>query len=284
MADVPITVALVVKNEIDFIEQAIDSLLTTSPSFLELKILIVDDGSSDGTYEYCSDLGSQMPNVEVVRNSGTGKVAGTLTGLSLVSSGWMKFVDGDDYVDFSSLVRNDFWCDAFYHDFYSVCDEGGTKICRTSKAYAANSASFVSKLRTLPKGMFFFKRELFDRIEESSLLRLMFEDVFINFYIGVRAKKIKKVSKPLYYYRQHAANYYGGGFRGRPKKLAIMAERLSTSKNILTEIHEDLQFHPAIDNYVKVLMSLRNWRSLIKLLRYPDFFLKAVYYHVISTV
>lgn len=284
MTDVPLTVALVVKNEIDFIDQAIDSLFSTSPCFVELKILIIDDDSQDGTYEYCKALESKDAKVTVVENRGVGKVAGTLTALSLVPSGWMKFVDGDDYVDFSALAATDFDCDAFYHDFYSVSESGRQRRCRTSPKYAVASKPFVLKLRTIPKAMFFFKRALFDDLEEHALLELMFEDVFINFYIGIRAKKISKLDKPLYYYRQHNANYYGGSFRRNPEKVAIMAQRLITSRKILGEIHGSLRFHPAISTYVQALESLTNWTAFLKLCVYPEFLLKAVYYHLLSRI
>ena len=284
MPEIPLTVALVVKNEVKFISQAISSLLTTCPKFIKLQILIVDDWSNDGTYEYCKEIESKNSAVVVVRNPSTGKVAGTLTAFSQVKSGWMKFVDGDDYVDFNGLQPADFDCSAFYHNFGSFSESAGLQECRTSPIFAIAPRSFVLKLRTIPKAMFFFKREIFDNINYEALKELMFEDIIINFYIGIRAKRIKKITKSLYFYRQHEANFYGGSFRGDRDKIAIMADRLLSSQKVLSNLHPELKFHSGIAPYASVLKSLKSYKNIFFLLRFPEFFLKALYYHVISRV
>ena len=77
-----------------------------------------------------------------------------------MSTCFNKFVDGDDYVDFSCLEENFFNCDAFYTDYF--------RFSHIEKKYIALPHSLARRprkwnynLRTIPKGKFFINSKIF---------------------------------------------------------------------------------------------------------------------------
>ena len=106
-----------VKNEELYILQLIDSIISSSPSFFDWELIIIDDHSQDRTFEIISSKFSNNKKINIFKNIGYGKVDGTLQGLKYSNGDWIKFVDGDDIVSFNSLSFHDFSCDAFYHNY-----------------------------------------------------------------------------------------------------------------------------------------------------------------------
>lgn len=80
------------------INRAIESLEQQTVSREKYQIIIVDDGSSDNTFELCQQAARQFSNIEVVRKENGGVSSARNMGLSLVRSKWVSFVDSDDFV------------------------------------------------------------------------------------------------------------------------------------------------------------------------------------------
>ena len=91
-ASVPVTVLLPVHNGGPHLAQAVRSILAQSHERLEL--LVVDDGSTDGTSDYLASLGD--PRVRIARQSNQGLVRALNHGLSLASHEFVARMDADD--------------------------------------------------------------------------------------------------------------------------------------------------------------------------------------------
>ena len=106
-----------VKNESLYISKMINTIIESSPDFLEWELILIDDNSDDNTFDLVSKKYRSYHQIKIYRNSGSGKVSGTYDGLKRCKGEWIKFLDGDDYVSFDSLNFDDFKCDAFYHNY-----------------------------------------------------------------------------------------------------------------------------------------------------------------------
>ena len=83
----------------DTIKSVIESGLS------EFEILIVDDGSFDGTAEICDDLAKSDPRIRCIHQKNAGVSAARNRGLREASGDYIWFVDADDSVKANSMQQ-----------------------------------------------------------------------------------------------------------------------------------------------------------------------------------
>lgn len=86
-----------------FISQCIESILRQSTKNYEL--IIIDDGSTDGTLELARQYAAEHGNISVFRQQHAFAGAARNLGLSKAKCDYILFLDGDDYVDSTLLER-----------------------------------------------------------------------------------------------------------------------------------------------------------------------------------
>jgi len=82
-------------NSLKYIEETLNSVFNQTYDHIE--IIIVDDGSTDGSFEYISALNNS--NVKLFKNPGKGACAARNYGFSLVNGEYIQFLDSDDTLD-----------------------------------------------------------------------------------------------------------------------------------------------------------------------------------------
>jgi cellulose synthase/poly-beta-1,6-N-acetylglucosamine synthase-like glycosyltransferase/peptidoglycan/xylan/chitin deacetylase (PgdA/CDA1 family) len=98
----PVSIVVPAFNEAVGIEQCVRSLADSRyPSPVE--VIVVDDGSTDGTGERASGLG--LPGVRVIRQANAGKPMALNTGLIAAAHDIVVTVDGDTIFEPESLLR-----------------------------------------------------------------------------------------------------------------------------------------------------------------------------------
>lgn len=73
------------------VEEAVESVL--AQTFASFELIVVDDGSRDGTAEKVREL---HPDTRIVRLPGKGVSAARNAGVAAAKSGWVAFLDSDD--------------------------------------------------------------------------------------------------------------------------------------------------------------------------------------------
>ena len=268
-----------VKNESLYISKMINTIIESSPDFLEWELILIDDNSDDNTFDLVSKKYRSYHQIKIHRNSGSGKVSGTYDGLKRCKGEWIKFLDGDDYVSFDSLNFDDFKCDAFYHNYARF---GKTKKnVNISNSLSKNQELWKYELRSIPKAMYFAKKSIFKNLEGFN--ECIFEDLYINQNIQRYAKKINKVDKLLYFYRQHENNFYGDSFFGDRVKIIRMGRRIENMIKVLDIYFPDDHFNSSLNDYCIFLQKFSLIR-LLRLIKSPKLFSKAVYYYLISKI
>ncbi|REJ82299.1 MAG: glycosyltransferase family 2 protein [Bacteroidetes bacterium] len=81
-------------NRRNMIGHAIDSVLRQS--YPAHEIIVVDDGSTDGTIEYLKELYSNFPNISLIRQENLERGAARNRGLNDASGDYVVFLDSDD--------------------------------------------------------------------------------------------------------------------------------------------------------------------------------------------
>jgi len=95
-----ITVVVHTYNQEDFIAECLDGIISQD-LFPEVRILVIDDCSSDSTREICLSYRNKYPNqIDIVSNSYNQLSQGGLIGLNAytrIMSKYIAWCDGDDY-------------------------------------------------------------------------------------------------------------------------------------------------------------------------------------------
>ncbi len=92
-----VSVIVAAYNIEEYLPRCLDSLLAQTYSLLE--IILVDDGSTDGTAAICDKYSAENENVKVIHRKNGGLSAARNSGLEAVTGDFVGFVDGDDWVE-----------------------------------------------------------------------------------------------------------------------------------------------------------------------------------------
>jgi glycosyltransferase involved in cell wall biosynthesis len=92
----PVSVVVPVHNVEKYVVQCLDSLLEQELPGIE--IIIVDDGSTDGTLEIAEEYAQVHENIHLLSQHNQGLSAARNAGMDAASGDYMGFVDGDDWV------------------------------------------------------------------------------------------------------------------------------------------------------------------------------------------
>lgn len=97
MSSEKISIIVPVYNVKDYIERCVRSLL--AQTYEQLEILLVDDGSDDGTGELLDRLSGEDERIRVFHKSNGGSSSARNLGISKATGDYLAFVDSDDYVE-----------------------------------------------------------------------------------------------------------------------------------------------------------------------------------------
>lgn len=91
-----VSVIIPVYNVLNYLERCINSV--RSQTWHNLEILLIDDGSTDGSGAACDYVASQDDRIKVVHQKNAGLSAARNVGLDLATGDFLTFVDSDDWV------------------------------------------------------------------------------------------------------------------------------------------------------------------------------------------
>lgn len=102
MCDSPeISIVVPVYNVADYLTRCVDSLLRQS--FSDYEIMLIDDGSTDGSGELCEHIASVDPRIRVFHKHNGGLSDARNYGIERLRGKYITFVDSDDWLETSCL-------------------------------------------------------------------------------------------------------------------------------------------------------------------------------------
>ena len=87
-----------VYNVSKYLNKCIESLLAQTYKYI--KIILVDDGSTDGSEKICDNYARIDDRINVIHKENGGLVSAWTMGIKNSKSEWVVFVDGDDWVEY----------------------------------------------------------------------------------------------------------------------------------------------------------------------------------------
>lgn len=127
-----ISVIVPVYNIMDWLPRCVQSL--RRQTYQRLEILLVDDGSTDGTGQLCDTLAAEDERIRVLHKENGGSSSARNMGIEQARGEYLGFVDSDDYIEpdmymqlYRAAARNDGWLVQLGRD--EVDEQGGPLPC-----------------------------------------------------------------------------------------------------------------------------------------------------------
>lgn len=279
-----ITIIVPIYNVAVYMDRCIDCLLHQDYSNLE--IILVDDGSTDGSGERCDYWAKRDPRIKVIHQPNGGLSAARNAALDIMTGDFVTMLDGDDYLDtrFVSTLLN--LLVSSNADIaaagWTLFADGTTPPLDNSQG---NTTSFTSSQaiddifyqHTLTNSACskLYRAAIFDGLRFPS--GVLYEDLAVIYDIMLRATAVVHTTQSLYFYRQQRAGSITNTFsRKRTHVLdildnlesriqteaqqhlaAVRSRRLSACFNILLLCPTDGTMDDVIDRCWQGIKSLR---------------------------
>lgn len=98
-----VTVVVIVYNVVNFLRQCLDSVV--NQTYRKLQIVVVDDGSSDGSEKICDEYAKADERIEVVHKKNEGISAARNTAIDISTGEYIFFVDSDDFLELCVIEK-----------------------------------------------------------------------------------------------------------------------------------------------------------------------------------
>lgn len=259
-----ISVIVPVYNTKEYLGKCIQSVL--DQSFHDFEVLLIDDGSTDGSSIICDDYAKSDSKIRVIHQVNKGLVQTRKTGIEKADGEYVAFVDSDDWISADYLER-----------LYCALTESSSDIaiCNFTADYPNGGLSKKNKIKP---GMYDVNLELWQQIFPGNgpfefgiypvyWNKLFRRDVLYEFVMKVpsyvnmgedvagvfpaiyRSKRVVLIDDSLYHYRQIPTSMTKSFDVNYFSKLHTLIDFLENEygKNIFSEIQ--------ISNYSYYMLS-----------------------------
>ena len=201
-----ISIIVPVYNVKDYLEKCLQSICVQT--YKNLEIILIDDGSSDGSGELCDLFAQRDGRIKVIHQTNAGQSAARNRGLAVAQGEFLGFVDSDDWIESD-----------MYEFLYRLLKENGADISICSH-YRDKGGKSVAKYASGEQFVFtrdegiralavdkhvrnymvdkLFKRSLFAGIVFP--VNRVFEDLAICYRGFYGAEKVVMQDTPKYHY------------------------------------------------------------------------------------
>ena len=190
-----------------------------------LQIVVVNDGSTDGSLAILQEAAARDPRLTVVSQPNRGFSATRNAGMDHARGRWVAFADADDWLDPRTLQT---WRERGERDDLEVVFGNGFRFAHDQVASAADrsdrvvhhpppagtftGADWIEQSVARSQWLHFVWLQL---IRRDVLLRegfrfdesIVHEDVLWSMQLGLRCRRIGFVADPMYGYRNHPASF-----------------------------------------------------------------------------
>lgn len=166
-----------------YIADCVESVL--GQTYRNLEIIIVNDGSTDGTAVCCNDLAVSDSRITVIHQKNAGVVSAREAGISASHGQFLSFIDGDDWVEPDMIEE-------------MVGEIGNADMISAGVYREYFPGNIIKRMDRFGPGIYRGKQDLsyiYEKMiydQELKVLQPMTPWIFNKLYIGSKVKKIHK--------------------------------------------------------------------------------------------
>ena len=206
-----VSIIIPVYNAEHTLERCVDSVL--GQEFTDFELLLVDDGSSDGSPALCDRYAAQDSRVRVIHKENGGVSAARNAAMDLAEGEFLQFLDSDDWItpDATKLLlrsAREHQCDLVIADFYRVVGDRVSHKGGIEEDRVLSQEEFAGHMMENPADFYYgvIWNKLYRRsITEAHHLRMdtaisWCEDFIFNLEYIRHAQRFYALKAPIYYY------------------------------------------------------------------------------------
>lgn len=256
------------KNEEEYIEDYLNSLLNGYKENKNFRVVLIDDNSNDNSYSIANEFCKKNEFVVVSKANSTGKTKAINQGLEYLNEMFThcKFCDADDILteEFFKSFDKLLIANPTVHNL-EIVDKNLNYITQLR----LNPMIFESPERSISNGIILPKASWIIPSRYSESLKIpegiLFEDFWFSYSIKNLNLRVTKIPGTFYLYRQNSNQTFGGVNNYSEEKERWRIERLLNCYNSLVELEPDKEIITRnIRLYYKIMLNF-NLRELIKL-------------------
>ncbi|MGX7393447.1 glycosyltransferase family 2 protein [Carnobacterium mobile] len=247
-----------------YLKKSIDSII--QQTYRDIEIIIVDDGSTNGTEKLCDGYANYDSRIQVIHQKNSGAGVARNKGIEIAQGEWIAFIDSDDWVslnmaeniqkhfsneqDIISFGYADYIGNKYYNHMYGNSESIQFK---KSEFESIELAIMKDKEETEKYPMFFgavwncvYRREFLNRnnIRFVASLRRA-QDAVFNLHAIEKAGNIMYLKEEFYYYRIHNESICHR-FAKNPQIYDALINELFKFCQLN---NKDIRFYKAYDNF-----------------------------------
>lgn len=235
----------------EYLAECVESLL--SQTYREIEVILVDDGSTDGSGELCDAYSAKDGRVRVLHRQNGGLSGARNSGLRIAKGEYVAFVDSDDVVEEAFLetlyrLLQKYQADIAACSFYrgekrqrgTEPQKGERHGSRQSREYVIESEQMLKewhgrrkKMETVVWNKLYRRKTLGESLKERVFPEgKIHEDTYVSHLFADRADRIAVTTQELYFYRVRKNSITGSKFSKEAARQDLEAQlaRLSFFK------------------------------------------------------
>lgn len=252
-----ITVIIPVYNVKPYLSKCLESV--GKQSYKNLEIILVDDGSDDGSFSICKEFSKRDSRIKLYHTKNLGLSHARNVGLDHANGEYIVFVDSDDYIHenmISTMMDKAEDADLVICNYKKVLNDTKKEIPQDAKCLKDDSWNYKQfwehyYLKNL-NGFCcvawnkLYKRKLFKNIRYP--INEIHEDEYIINDIVSRCNKIKIINDVLYYYVQRGNSIMHNSYQGYMGSAEAFIGRCDAfqNRNLVGILRENLNEIPGL--------------------------------------
>ncbi len=197
-----------------YLAECVDSILAQTVE--DFEVILVNDGSKDGTGAICDAYAAKDPRIRVIHKENGGQSSARNMGTAVATGDYIIYIDSDDFImdrDFLKKMTEAAGSDIIFYKHKKFDDETRQfSPCTYSFAGISGDASYYETLKAMIAADAFFGMP-WNKCIKAGVIRdnnirfdegLSCEDMDWIYYVILSSSSVKLVDEPFVAYRQRA--------------------------------------------------------------------------------